>query len=151
MAFNPRITIYDSSEVVIIFAGLAPAGFADGEFVTCARNEPSFELTVGADGEATRSKTNNRSGQVTLNLLQGSNANDALSLLANLDENSPNGDGIGPFLLKDNSGRTVISAQNAWIRQRPEVSFGRTADASREWILETSGLVFDNIGGNPIA
>lgn len=148
MAFD--VTTYDAGQLAIVFAGVPASGFADGEFITCARNEPAFELEIGADGEGVRSKTNNRSGQMTLTLIQGSAVNDLLSQIANVDENSPNGDGIGPFLVKDNSGRTIITASAAWIRERPEVSFARESSA-REWVLETANLEFVNIGGNPVA
>lgn len=137
---------YDPSQVTIIFAGIPVSGFAEGTFVSAERNEDSWALQVGADGEATRAKSNNRSGRVTFTLIQSSITNDALSALHAVDENTPGGDGIGPLLVKDLSGRTIIAAETAWIAKPATVEFGREA-SEREWIIETDRLeVF--AGGN---
>ncbi len=137
---------YDPSQVTIIFAGVPVSGFGEGTFVSVERNEDSFALQVGADGEATRAKSNNRSGTVTVTLIQSSIVNDAFSALVALDENSPGGDGIGPLLIKDLSGRTLVAAETAWIRKPATVEFAREA-TEREWVIETDRL---NIfaGGN---
>jgi hypothetical protein len=137
---------YDPSQVIIVFAGIPLSGFADGTFLSVEQNEDSFTLQIGTDGEGTRSKTNNRSGRVTFTLMQSSQANDLLSALHNLDIRSPNGDGIGPLLIKDNSGRSLFSAEKAWIVKPPTGEYGREA-ASREWIVETDHLILQH-GGN---
>ncbi len=137
---------YDPSQVAIIFAGIPVSGFADGTFVNVEQNEDSFTLQVGTDGEGCRSKTNNKSGRVTFTLGQWSSSNALLSALHNLDVNTPNGDGIGPLLVKDNSGTSLYAAEKAWIVRAPAASFGREAE-SREWIVETLDLI-QNHGGN---
>jgi len=80
---------YDPAQVTIIFAGIPISGFAEGTFVSVERNEDSWALQVGADGEATRAKSNNKSGRVTLTLIQSSFSNDALSAVMAVDENTP--------------------------------------------------------------
>jgi len=137
---------YDPSQVAIIFAGIPVSGFADGTFVNVEQNEDSFTLQVGTDGEACRSKTNNKSGRVTFTLGQWSSSNALLSALHNLDVNTPNGDGIGPLLVKDNSGTSLYAAEKAWIVRPPAAAFSREAE-SREWIVETADLI-QNHGGN---
>ena len=137
---------YDPAQVTIIFAGIPVSGFAEGTFVSIERNEDSFTLQVGADGEATRAKSNNRSGRVTLTLIQSSIVNDAFSALLAVDENSPSGDGIGPLLIKDLSGRTLVAAETAWLVKPATAEFAREA-TEREWVIETDRLnTF--IGGN---
>lgn len=137
---------YDASQVLMIMAGIPVQGLADGTFVSAAFNEDGFTLTVGTDGEGTRAKTNNRSGRVTFTLMQSSSSNDLLSALHNLDLNSPNGDGIGPLLIKDRSGRTLITAESAWIVKHPDAEYAREA-STREWIVETDELIASQ-GGN---
>jgi hypothetical protein len=114
--------------------------------VSVEQNEDSFSLAVGTDGDACRAKTNNRSARITLTLLQSSLSNDLLSAVHNLDILSPNGDGIGPFLMKDNSGRSLFAAEKAWIVKPPTSAFAREAE-SREWVIETDNLV-QQVGGN---
>lgn len=137
---------YDPAGMVIVFAGIPITGFADGTYVSVEQNEDSYSLVVGADGEGCRSKTNNRSGRITLTLLQSSAVNDLLSALHNVDINSPLGDGIGPFLMKDITGTTVVAAEKAWIVRQATSTYSRDPE-SREWIIESDYLV-QNVGGN---
>ena len=137
---------YNPDEVAIVFAGIPITGFADGSFLSVEQNEDSFTMQAGTDGEACRSKTNNRGGRATFTLGQWSRANDLLSALHNLDISTPNGDGIGPLLIKDNSGTSIFSAEKAWIVKPPAAGFAREAE-SREWVIETDNLV-QHHGGN---
>lgn len=134
------LKVYDAKAVSMIFAGIPISGLAEDTFVNVVRNEDSFSLMVGADGEATRAKTNNRSGRVTFTVQQSSDSNDLLSALHVADEISSAGDGIGPLLIKDLSGRTLITAEKAWIVKPPDTGFGRDV-ATREWVVETDALV----------
>lgn len=137
---------YDSKSVMMVFAGIPITGLAEDTFVNVVRNEESFALMVGADGEGARAKTNNRSGRVTFTVMQTSDCNDQLSALHILDENSSNGDGIGPLLIKDNSGRTLITAEKAWIVKTPDAALGKNIQ-TREWVIESHALVMA-LGGN---
>ncbi len=131
---------YDANEVALIMAGSPISGLADGTFVTVAQNEDSFSLVIGSDGEGARSKNNNESAIVTFTLLQTSESNAVLAALHNLDIASANGDGIGPLLVKDNSGVSLYTAEKAWIRKPPDAEFGREV-GSREWVIETHKLI----------
>ena len=137
---------YSADEVIITFGPIILSGLADGTFVTVEQNEDSFTLMVGSDGDACRSKSNNRSGRVTCTLLQSSGVNDLLSAIHNLDINSTGGDGINPILVKDNSGRTLHVAEKAWITKPASSSFARETE-SREWVFESDNMQHF-IGGN---
>lgn len=138
------VKTYNPADVVIVVAGIPISGFADGTFLSIGRNNPSFTDGTGADGEGFRSKSNDKSGTATLTLLQTSASNALLSALAALDEAS--GDGIGPLLVKDNSGTSLYSAQTAWIEKPADSEFAREK-SDREWVIKTDLLnVF--VGGN---
>lgn len=141
-----QFSTYDPAQVSAIVAGIPLSGFAPGTFITVEQNEDSFSLTTGPDGDSCRAKSNNRSARVTFTLLQSSAVNDLLSALHNLDINSPSGDGIGPFLLKDNSGRTVNAAEHCWIVKPANSSFGGEVE-NREWTVE-SDFMNHFVGGN---
>lgn len=135
---------YDFKQVVCTFNGFQIQGFAEGGEISVERNEDAWTLQVGADGEGTRSKSNNKSGRITLPLQQSSASNDVLSAFADADELS--NAGSGPFLMKDLSGRSLIVAEQAWIVKKPATNFG--AESSPwEWVLETDNLVM-SLGGN---
>jgi hypothetical protein len=119
-------------------------GFSDGSMVSIEFNEDQFSLQMGTDGEGTRSKSNNYSARVTISLMQTSDSNQVLQGFWNSDRLSDSG--IFPFLLKDNSGRTIYAAEQMWVAKQPSAEFGREAGA-REWVLETDNMVpFE--GGN---
>lgn len=138
------VKTYNPADVLIIFAGVPIEGFADGTFITVARDNPSWNKNIGSDGEGVRAKSNDKGGTITLTLMQSSVSNDALSALALVDEAS--GNGVGPFLMKDNSGRTLCGAETAWIQKPADAEFAREA-TTREWVFETD-LLDMFIGGN---
>lgn len=138
--------VYDGGSLVIIFAGIPIQGFADDSVVEIAYNEDAFTLQMGVDGDGTRSKTNNRSAQITVSLMQSSITNDLLNQAHALDLNSPFGLGIGPMLIKDLTGRSLFATDKAWIMKSPDAAFGKEA-GPREWVFETANLVA-SYGGN---
>ncbi len=141
------VKTYNPADVVIVFAGVTIDGFDDGTFLTIGRDNPSFVSGTGSSGEGWRAKSNDKAGTATVTLLQMSAANDALSALLALDEAS--GDGIGPLLVKDNSGTSLYSAATAWIEKPSDGEFARSK-SSREWVIKTDDLeIF--VGGNTIA
>jgi hypothetical protein len=138
------VKTYDAGSVSIIFAGIPFEGLADGTFVTVARDNPSFNSLTGSDGEGARAKSNDKSGTITCTLMQTSVTNDLLSEVAALDELT--GDGVAPLMVKDNSGRTIASAETAWIEKPADAEFGREI-SNREWVIKTTELNLF-VGGN---
>jgi hypothetical protein len=139
--------VYDPASITMSFAGINIQGLADGEFVSLEQNEDAFTVQIGSDGDGTRSKSNNRSGRVTFTLMMSSSTNDLLSALHTLDLESPSGAGIGPLMIKDLNGTTLITAERAWITRFPTAAYDREA-TSREWIIETDKLIQLQGGNN---
>lgn len=133
----PRTKEYSAASVTVTFKGVAITGFGPDTFVTAERNEDAFTLAVGADGESVRAKSSNKSGIVTLTLMQSSVGNDALSAAAKLDELS--GDGVGSLFVKDLNGTTLVSSQAAYVRKVANAEFARES-STREWVIETGEL-----------
>lgn len=141
------IKIYDADEVTVNVAGLPiDSGYDDGEFLRIEQESDDFTDKVGTDGEVTRSKTNDRRATASIVLMQTSSGNSLLSGLNNLDRNTPNGFGVGPFLVRDRQGLALYTGSASWISKPPDVSFDREATA-REWTIRIADLTrFD--GGN---
>jgi len=135
---------YDAGSVLVILNGVIVEGIADGTFLTAARDNPAFTKGTGSGGEGWRAKSNDRSGTVTLTLLQTSATNDLFSALMALDEQT--GNGVGALLIKDNSGLTLISAESAWLEKPADAEFAREV-SNREWTIGTNDLNMHN-GGN---
>lgn len=138
------VKTYDPKQVAMIVGGKIMHGFSDGTFITVERNEQAFNLKVGVDGEGTRAKSNNRSGKITITLMQSSSSNDDLSGFALADELSSTG--AVPILLRDGSGRTLCTAATAWVQKFPNAEFAKEV-STRAWVLETDEVIIFE-GGN---
>lgn len=135
---------YSPKKVVVSYKGQILSGFADGTFVKVERASASFAKTVGADGEVARTASADRSGKVTVTLLQSSISNDLLSQNLNTDELTNLN--TGPLMIKDTSGTTLVLASEAWIMGQPAPELGKEL-GSREWVFETGNLEMFT-GGN---
>jgi hypothetical protein len=135
MAFTGPIT-YSPEDVTLACGGFLLSGFADGTFVKVEPEDDRFKKLVGADGEVTRTKSANRSGTITVTLLQTSNSNAVLSNLARIDDLT----GYGSFdvLCKDNLGNVAFAA-TGWIRKVPGPEYGKE-QSNREWTIDCSYL-----------
>lgn len=135
---------FDPKDVIITVGGFPIGGFADGEFFSFERNNDAYAMTVGADGDTTRVKSNDRSGACTLTLDQTSNSNAVLSGFATADELSNSG--IVPVLVKEINGTTTLFSGNGWVQKLPVVSYGKET-TTRVWVIAMAETqVF--VGGN---
>jgi hypothetical protein len=130
---------YDPAKVSVIIGGHIVQGYADGEFVTAARNSDNFARVGGADGEQTRAKSNDRSGVITVTLMQASLSNAVLQGFALADETG--NAGIVPILIKDSNGSELATAEQAWCQKPSDKSYGKES-GDRQWVFETGELIF---------
>lgn len=135
---------YDFKSVAVIVGGRIISGFAEGDAIGVERDTDAWTEQVGAEGEVTRSKSNNKMGKITLRLQQASESNDVLMGLYAADQLS--NAGVFPVLIKDNSGRQLHAAEQAWIKKLPAAPLGQES-AAREWIIVTDALEMF-VGGN---
>jgi len=138
---------YNPKDVAVIFGGIPLDGFVDGTFLDLQFDEVQWNKVTGADGLTSRAKTNNYAGILTLTLQQTSNSNDYLAGIWNADRRTSAG--VLPLLVKDASGRTVIAAKNAWIRQAPNLSFSKEVEG-REWALDLDDMEWFGGGNQPL-
>jgi len=138
---------FDPATVIVSIGGTPMSGLADGTFVIVSRDEDIFSKVSGADGEVSRAKSNNRSGSLTLTLMQTSMSNDVLSAIAVLDEISNTG--IVPVFVKEIGTSTILMAGEGWVKKMPDVSYSKEIE-NREWVLDLA-IVNMFEGGNPYA
>lgn len=131
---------YDPAQVSMFYGVIEMQGFAEDAAINMEHDEDDWALAVGVDGEGTRSKSNNASATVTVTLMQSSPVNDLLSAARELDRTTPGGSGGLPILIKDNSGTTIFSCENAWIQKAPSAELNREA-TGREWVFRTEKVV----------
>jgi len=143
-----NVRVWNADEIVIsIGPVILESGFGEDEFIRLEQETDDTEDVVGVDGEVTVSRTNDRRATLTFTLQQTSSGNDGLSALSNLTRSAPGMVGaIQPFIIKDLNGRSLYTAQNAWVAAPPPVSFARTGQP-REWKIRIANLVRTD-GGN---
>lgn len=136
---------YDFKQVAVIIGGRQITGFAEGDdSVSVEQDSDAWTKTVGADGEVTRSKSNNNAGKIMVKLMKTADSNDFLMGLYNSDK--LNNAGLVPAMIKDNSGRALHVAEQAWIKKLPAASYGATAGVV-EWEIDVGDMV-STLGGN---
>jgi len=135
---------YNFKDVSLVIGTRRIKGFAEGSEIKVARDEDSFKKTVGADGEVSRSKTNNRSGSIEFELMSTSEDNNYLQNLVNIDENS--GAGIVPAKVIDKSGTELEFSAQSWIRKPADRGRG-SETGKRTWTIDCATLDFTG-GGN---
>lgn len=123
---------FDPKDIVLTVGGAIIGGFADGTFVSIERQEDAYTTSVGADGEVTRVKSNNKLTNLTITLAQTSDSNSVLSAFAILDEKSNSG--VVPVLLKEVNGDTAVAGGRGWIQKLPNIEYSKEI-TNREWVI----------------
>lgn len=129
---------YNLAQVLITIGGLPFEGFGESDAVTFAPNSSVYESAVGADGEVTRSATNDRSGTLTFTLMSTSSSNDVFSAFLLLSKTVGIGDTF-PVYIKDLNSKDTLIASKCYIQDEAEMAFGRAA-TEREWTIYAANV-----------
>ncbi len=138
---------WNGAELSVIIGVLPLTGLSDGESVVARRNGQLYNSRSGNDGGVGRARVTDKRGQIEIHTMQTSEVNDQLSALMNMDSLSEEGTFVGPILIKDNSGKTVIDAGQAWLMTVGDVAFETGEVGERIWTFEAADLKMW-IGGN---
>lgn len=135
------VLTYNPALIRLALAGFALArgggksGYAEDTFLKVTSDGPSFIVVKGADGTVNRIATNERGLKIEFSTMQTNQLTNAfLSALLTSDENSPNGAGIGTFVMQDLQGTTKLGCSACWIEGFPDQEWGKSAKA-RNWAL----------------
>lgn len=133
--------VYNADEVIITVGPvIVDSGYADGEFLRVESTSDIATMHAGTDGEQTFSRTNDDSATVTIILMQTSDSNTGLGLLATSTKEAPGMlGGIVPLVIKDMNGISLYTAPEVIVARSPDVSFDREPTA-REWKILVAHL-----------
>lgn len=136
---------YCPEEVNVLVAGFIPMkGFVDGTFVNITKDVMPFSSARTPDGTVSRLYNNDQTYTIEISLYNGSQDNDVLTKLWQLDEITQRGK--FPLLIKDNSGTDLFFSTTTWIEQVPSMTKSASVD-TRTWVLRSSQALI-NYGGN---
>lgn len=121
-------------------------GYSEDAIVSIERAVATNTLYTGADDTSTRVYNASTAGTVTLSLQQSSVSNDILSALYELDRASRSSRYMFTIMIKDNSGRSLYFADEAFIDNLPNSAFANSMQL-REWVIHCPRLT-QTIGGN---
>jgi hypothetical protein len=134
MPANPIVMSYDPKKVIVTLGGVPISGYADGTFVQIDPNGETWVKKVGADGEVSRSLSNDNTHTIQLTLGQMSLSNVYLRTVMNADKLT--GLGMLPLSIIDLSTAETHFWPQAWVSTTP--SLGRAKEETDvQWTIHT--------------
>lgn len=136
---------YSFYSVDLIVNGVVMDGFSDSNsIITASRDAPQHGKVMDARGKMVAVTSADKSGTMTFDLLQTSDSNQYLQLLALSTHDAGTSGGTDVFapvqaMLNDKMGRTVATGVNGIIIAQPGVVRG-TGLATDTWILQFEQL-----------
>lgn len=143
-SYDPKqvsLSLVFKTESGLETTSIALDDYAEGTFIRVSRTRPMWSKRVGATGAVTRSKSNDKSGSLTITLEQGSRINALLTAAAIADEDT--NAAIAGMMLKDANGEPdaedLVTGKNAWLVGLPDMMKGGEA-GTVEWVLDIDVL-----------
>ncbi len=139
---------FDPKNHTIVFGTIKIPGedLGTDEFFNLSPESDAWEDEVGVGGHVQRNKINDERATVTITAMKTARVNDALSAYYNLDRATPGGLGAVPFVMRDRSGTTVVTAAESWLMRLPDNVRGRQAGTTQWQIRLAKVKAF--YGGN---
>jgi len=136
------VNTYSPKDVVLTISGYQFTGW---ENITISRNAKGFVPIRGIRGKNTRVRNKDSSATLYISLIQSSQGNDVLSSIH--EQDLLFGTGRLTLMLKDNSGRSVFSSNEAFVSGFPTSSFSGQFEY-RNWEIYALSTATYSIGGN---
>lgn len=117
------LPVYSAREVAVAWGLVNFEGFSEDSIVTFAYNSELTSEMVSADGKLATSVTPDRTGTVTVEVMQTSETNIILSALLAEQNNSDDTSEIykSDFSVSDPSGSVLCIGRNAYMKKPPEI------------------------------
>lgn len=136
------VNTYSPKDVILTVGGYQLTGWQN---ISISRSVKSFTVIRGIRGKNTRIPNRDFSATINISLLQTSQSNDVLSTILIADEE--NGTARIALTLKDKSGNSVFSSNEAFITGFPTAIYSGQFEY-RNWELFCQTTSTYNVGGN---
>ncbi len=136
---SDNLNIYSPNDITVAITrsdGFAHVigGYSEDAMVTVEPATEAFSMYTSADNKSTLLFHANNSATVMLTLNQTSESNDILSDLYEEFKGSKNISKLFSITVKDQNGRSLYMADQAFIGKRPSAVFGNTMQ-NRDWTI----------------
>lgn len=139
---------YNPSDHIVVMCGIRVTGFAEN-MIKIEYNQDAVTLKVGAQGDAVRMISQDRSAKITVTLLASSPTNAQFSALLEADRprdrSRGGGGGVAPSVIQDLNETVLAEATNTWIVKAPAMEAGKES-GDLEWVFETDDLALALLG-----
>lgn len=133
---------YRPEDVKLLIGTYQVTGWTE---IRIAQNAKSFRHESGLRGKTTRVRNRDKSGAVTISMLQTSPDNDLFTQIVTQDEMSQTG--RFSLTLTDLSGQSSIILRYGYIEGYPDMGFSSEGQ-TREWVYNYQDIVEYAVGGN---
>lgn len=135
MANGFTVNSFSPKDVQLVVAGYVITGW---ERISIARSVKGFTAVRGIRGKITRVRNRDSSATITFPLLQTSQSNEVMSYIHELDLTEQTG--RLSIILRDKSGKSVFSSDEAYITGYPAVTYsGGFEYRTWEIFMQTTG------------
>lgn len=136
---SDNLNVYSPNDITVAITrsdGLAHVigGYSEDAMVSVEPATEAFTMYTSADNKSTLIFHANNSATVMLTLNQTSASNDVLSDLYNEFKASKSTSKLFSITVKDQNGRSLYMADQAFIGKRPNAVFGNTMQ-NRDWTI----------------
>jgi hypothetical protein len=122
-------------------------GFADGDdVIMLTRRNDGVTDKVGADGKMSIAISADRSGEITLKLMQTSPSNKVLNAIHNLQQGGPNTFSPIQVFAQDLSRQDMGVGQFGYLKKLPDISRGKEINP-HDWVIVVERM--DLLLGDP--
>lgn len=139
-----KLATYVPDACTFLAFGIPLDGFVEGTFISVTKDVVPFSSVKTPDGTMARMYNSDQTYTVSLTLHSGSDSNDVLTKLWQLDEITQRGK--FPIFIKDSSGTDLFFSLTSWI-ESPASIVKSTSFEGRTWTFKCASAVI-NIGGN---
>jgi hypothetical protein len=138
--YDPKNVIVTVQKIVNETAGeaLTVTGFADGTGIKVSRKNDMYTMSTGMDGETSRVKSNDKSGEISLTLAQTSPSND---LFRDLSESDTIDSDLIAITISNLADMRKYATVTAWPRKHADIEFGKDV-SNREWTFDCVDIDF---------
>lgn len=138
-------SVYSPKDVNISWNGITVTGYADDTFVVLNRNADLTDEMVGADGTLATTLVADRTGTITITLMQTAETNILLSAIAELQDSAEVTSLLrSAITVSDPSGSALAVGSGAYIKAMPEVTLG-SAQNAKEWVFYCEDLNYISV------
>jgi len=137
------LPVYSAREVGVAWGLVNMEGFSGDNICSFAYNTDLTTETIGCDGKLATSVTPDRSGTITVELMQTSASTKQLSGILAFQNNQDDTSAIikADFAVTDPSGSVLCIGRNAYLKTAPEVGLG-VEQGTHEWTLYSEKIDF---------